>query len=475
MKTENERNLDRFALFMVKVLSVALMTGIFAATWYVFYGDLAGFFRRGNWVVILIFAVIYILYGRVYDVFTISYSRLAERVFSQALALFFTNAVLWLLGYLVIRHPPAIIPLLISYGIEILVSFLWCVLSKTWYFRVFPPKKSLVVWEEDEGILQLIKDYGLSAKFEIEKTIKPEECFLDPAHRKDEKTSSLKITKETDIVMQEGLLEGIEAVFLGSMDETGRNAILKACAERKIQVFAIPRIGDVLLSGAGKLHLFHLPFLRVKPYDPSLEYLFIKRFLDIVLSALALVLTSPLMLVTAIIIKAEDHGPVFYRQNRLTRNGRVFTILKFRSMRTDAESDGKAVLSSGTTDDRVTRIGRFIRRSRIDELPQLLNILKGDMTIVGPRPERPEIFEEYLKELPEFALRLQAKAGLTGYAQVYGKYNTTPYDKLLMDLMYLAKLSFAEDVKIVFATLKILASKISTEGVKEKQGDLGED
>lgn len=133
----------------------------------------------------------------------------------------------------------------------------------------------------------------------------------------------------------------------------------------------------------------------------------------------------------------------------------------------DAEKDGVARLSTGDKDDRITPVGHFIRKCRLDELPQLINILRGDMSIVGPRPERPEIAAQYEEELPEFALRLQAKAGLTGYAQVYGKYNTTPYDKLQMDLMYIANPSLVEDIKIMFATVKILFESESTEGVEQ--------
>ena len=158
---------------------------------------------------------------------------------------------------------------------------------------------------------------------------------------------------------------------------------------------------------------------------------------------------------------------MFYRQKRLTRNGREFYVLKFRSMRQDAEKDGVARLSTGDADDRITPVGRFIRKVRIDELPQLLNILEGSMSIVGPRPERPEIASQYEETLPEFSLRLQAKAGLTGYAQVYGKYNTTPYDKLQMDLMYIAHPSFLEDLRIIFATIKILFLPESTQGVAQ--------
>ena len=197
--------------------------------------------------------------------------------------------------------------------------------------------------------------------------------------------------------------------------------------------------------------------------------MFIKRALDIAFSTIALIVSSPVFVITAIAIKAVDGGPVFYRQRRLTKDGKLFDVLKFRSMRVDAEKDGVARLSTGENDDRITPIGRIIRKCRIDELPQLICILSGDMSIVGPRPERPEIAMEYEKELPEFALRLQAKAGLTGYAQVYGKYNTTPYDKLQMDLMYIAHPSIIEDFKIVFATVKILFMPESTEGVSEGQ------
>ena len=205
----------------------------------------------------------------------------------------------------------------------------------------------------------------------------------------------------------------------------------------------------------------------MRRYNPQPEYLFVKRVLDVVISLFALVILSPIFLVTAIAIKVTDHGPVFYKQTRLTKDGKEFDILKFRSMRVDAEKDGIARLSSGEHDDRITPVGRVIRACRIDELPQLLNILKGDLSIVGPRPERPEIAAQYCAEMPEFALRLQAKAGLTGYAQVYGKYNTAPYDKLTMDLMYIAHPSIIEDLKIMLATVKILFVPESTEGVAE--------
>ena len=214
--------------------------------------------------------------------------------------------------------------------------------------------------------------------------------------------------------------------------------------------------------------MFHLPMLRSRRYQPMSEYRTVKRTLDIVFSGIALILFSPIMLVTAIAIKM-DGGPVFYKQTRLTQNGKLFKILKFRSMCVDAEKKTGAVLSSGKDDPRITKVGRIIRACRVDEMPQLINIFRGEMSIVGPRPERPEIAAVIEKELPEFRLRLQAKAGLTGYAQVYGKYNTDPYEKLEFDLLYINDMSVFTDIRLIFATFGILFSKESTQGVENGQ------
>ena len=172
------------------------------------------------------------------------------------------------------------------------------------------------------------------------------------------------------------------------------------------------------------------------------------------------------MLITAVTVKLYDGGPILYKQIRCTRGMKEFNIYKFRSMRVDAEKDGVARLAT-VADDRITPIGRFIRKVRIDELPQLLNILKGDMSFIGPRPERPEIISQYLEEIPEFRYRTKVKAGLAGYAQVYGKYNTTPYDKLKLDLFYIENYTTWLDFKLMLLTLKILLNPESTEGVSK--------
>ena len=290
---------------------------------------------------------------------------------------------------------------------------------------------------------QLIEEYDLSEKYDVQMTISVVDCLKDLS-----------------------ILNNVKTVFLSGIHSHDRNIILKYCVSYGIDVFVIPRVGDVIMSGAYHMHMFHLPMLRVGRYMANPEYLFVKRAMDIILSMAALIITSPIFVVTAIAIKS-DGGPAFYKQVRLTKDGKTFEILKFRSMKVDAEKDGVARLSTGDKDDRITPVGHIIRKLRIDELPQLINILKGDLSICGPRPERPEIAAQYCEEMPEFALRLQAKAGLTGYAQVYGKYNTTPYDKLQMDLMYIAHPSIVEDLKIILATVKILFIPESTEGIAE--------
>lgn len=246
-----------------------------------------------------------------------------------------------------------------------------------------------------------------------------------------------------------------------------RNQILKYCYRNDIRVYVTPKISDIIMDGADNIFLFDVPLLLCRNRGLSIEERMVKRIMDIVISLIGIVVASPFMLLIAIAIKLYDGGPVFYKQERLTRGGRPFMILKFRSMSTDSEAKGARLAAKNDT--RVTPVGKVIRNIHFDELPQLFNILKGDMSVVGPRPERQVIMEEYRKELPEFDFRLKVKAGLTGYAQVFGKYNTTPYDKLKFDMQYIENYSFGLDIKIMILTFKILFQKENTEGIDESQ------
>ncbi len=435
-------------LRLIKFINLLCMVIPFAVAWFMYYQYRVSshYFFWGNVAVVAIFAVLYYYFGKTYDAFLISHYRIFDVIASQTLALLFSNIIMYVITVLLCKHLPNPLPLLLCFVDQVSISIIWTCISHGIYFKWFPAKKSIIVYDRRRGMKDLIEEYGLSKKFDVKKTASVEECLDDLS-----------------------MIDDMEVVFLSGIHSHDRNFILKYCLYENKQVYMIPRIGDVIMSSAKQMHMFHLPIMRVQRYNPRPGYLLLKRIFDIFASLLGLIVLSPIFLITAIAIKATDKGPVFYKQERLTKNGKRFMIHKFRSMRVDAEKDGVARLSSGENDDRITPIGRFIRKCRIDELPQLIDILSGNLSVVGPRPERPEIAEEYMKEIPEFQLRLQAKAGLTGYAQVYGKYNTTPYDKLQMDLMYIAHPSFAEDIRICFATIKILFTSESTEGVAKGQ------
>lgn len=449
MEREKKQRKHDGLLRLVKITNVLLMVAPFAMAWMWYYAERTDspYFAKGNYLIIAIFLVLYITYCHIYDGFLISLCKVSEIVYSQSLASFVAGVIMYVITWLLTKHLPAVWPLFLVFCMQVIISSLWATIANDWYFKTFPAIKTIVVCDDRVGIDELVKEYGLDAKFAVQRVVNIEECINGHFRA----------------------LDGMEAVFMCGIHSHERNVLLKYCVGEGIESYVIPRIGDVLMSSAKQVHLFHLPILRVHRYSPRVEYLIIKRGFDLLVAGVALIILSPIMLITAIAIKAYDKGPVFYKQCRLTKNGKRFDVLKFRSMRVDAEKDGVARLSTGDKDDRITPIGHFIRKTRIDELPQIINILKGDMSLVGPRPERPEIAAQYEKELPEFRLRLQAKAGLTGYAQVYGKYNTTPYDKLQMDLMYIAKPNFLEDLRIIFATIKILFIPESTEGVAEGQ------
>ena len=429
--------------------NILLVTGAFWLCWSYFYASQIThpFYYVGNLIMVFLFGLFYYFTSHLYNGYSLPISRIYELVYSQALAALISDGILYLITILINRHYISFFPFVPTFLLQFFLITLWTVAAHQWYFRVFPPRKTVVILGQGQNVDKLVKQYGMDVHFDVQSVVPVEECLKDIP----------------------GTIGQAEVVFCCGLRSHNRNLVTKYCVAHKIGTYVIPRIGDVIMDSAKKVHLFHLPMMAVQRYNPSPEFLFFKRLYDIVLSLVALVLFAPIMAAVAVAIKMTDGGDIFYRQARLTKDGKVFQVLKFRSMRMDAEKDGVARLSTGENDPRVTKVGRFIRAVRFDELPQLLNILKGDMAIVGPRPERPEISAQYAKAMPEWNLRLQAKCGLTGYAQVYGQYNTTPYDKLLLDLMYIAKPSLFEDFKIIFATVKILFMKDSTEGVAEGQ------
>ena len=432
----------------LKGLNVLITTVLFSLCWSSHYAPELGRLQFAEYiaVVTLLYVVVVIMLDRIYNALMVGSYRISQMIYSQGLTALLSAVIAYLVVVLINLRLVSPLPLIITVMLQVVWSTVWCIVANRLYFVLNDPKKTVIIYCNDNELRKFNEIKHFDKKFQVVRYIKkPESCEQ----------------------LLEGL-QGAEAVFVTDLEMNTRNTVAKYCIKHNVQCYIQPHVGDVITAGAEHMQMFNLPIMRIQKANPHLEYLVIKRLIDIIVALLAIIITSPFMLVTALAIKLYDHGPVFYKQVRLTKNRKVFKILKFRSMRTDAEKNGIARLST-KDDDRITPVGKIIRKIRFDELPQLFNILKGDMTIVGPRPERPEIAEQYEKEIPSFDLRLQVKAGLTGYAQIYGKYNTEPYDKLKMDLMYINHMSVMEDLRLILATVKILFVPESTEGIEGGQ------
>ena len=262
------------------------------------------------------------------------------------------------------------------------------------------------------------------------------------------------------------IMHDVDLVILSSEMKLGdKAAMLHYCQMHEKQVFIIPEFYELYCSHVDLDKIDDIPVFRPRYLRPTPEQQLMKRMLDLVVAATATVCLIPVFILVAIVIKLDSHGPVFFSQRRVGEHEKEFNVFKFRTMRIDAEAHTGPVLAT-TDDPRVTRVGRFIRATRVDELPQLVNVLIGNMSIVGPRPERPFFVEMLKRELPEYIHRSNVKPGITGMAQVYGKYNTTPYNKLVYDLAYIQQCNVITDLVLMLRTVKVLLSKSSTEGVR---------
>ena len=448
----------RLILLILSSVCLLLETGIFYYYWQSNFSpsitQLTGvpYYYRADLLEIAMYAVILFFLSNMYGGMKIGYLKNAEVIFSQAFALVATNVVMYAELSIMAKQLFVFNMFFLMTILQLAVAILWNIAAYWIYKTIFPPRKLLLIHGDRpiDGILG--KFSSRKDKYDIVKCI------------------HVSIGEEK---LREEILQGYkagdyQAVVIWDMATEERNQLLKYCYANSIRVYMMPKITDVIILGAEEMHLFDTPILLTREYSLTMEQRFVKRAIDIICSLILLVLASPFMLITAIAIKAYDGGPVLYKQVRCTKDQKEFYIMKFRSMRTDAEKDGVARLAK-KNDDRITPIGKFIRKVRIDELPQLINILKGDMSFIGPRPERPEIIKQYMEVMPEFAYRMKVKAGLAGYAQVYGKYNTTPYDKLKLDLTYIENYSLWLDLQLMLLTLKILLWPDSTEGVETEQ------
>lgn len=434
----------RIIKFMSSAAIVAMEAGIYGFVWVTYYNRILEFpfWRRGNWLMIAVYAVLLIFFEQMYGGFKVGFYKKWNVIYSQILALVIVNVITYLQIALIDKRFHS---LTLMGGIlvtEIIVAVIWAFAFQFIYSRLFPRRHMLLVYGERPIFHLMQKISTREDKYQICNIIHYEEGV--------------------DEIMR--LADQYDAIIIGDIPAHERNQLLKRCFGQGIRTYTVPKISDIINRSSDDLNLFDTSLLLSRNEDLKIEQLFAKRMMDVVCSFLGLLISSPFFLIIAFLIKATDRGPVFYKQIRLTRNGKEFEIYKFRTMIQDAEKDGHARLAS-EHDDRILPVGRFLRATRLDELPQLINVLKGEMSMVGPRPERPELAAEIEKELPEFPYRLKVKAGLTGYAQIYGKYNTTAYDKLKLDLTYIRNYSFFLDLKLMIMTPKIMLMKESTEGV----------
>ena len=448
---DKKYHLKRLIVLFASAMLLVIQTGIFAFTWFHSYVEAGAldqpYFFKGNFAVIALYALLLVLFFLLTRSFRVGHLRTFEVLFIQTFSVLCVNAAtyvqLCLIGHW--RFWTHMQPVVYMTVADVAVVFVWVFFNRWLTTRAYPPRDLLLIYGPYSPDSLIHKIQGREDKYEIREAVSYE---------------------EGPEVLREKILK-YRCVVMTDLPAEVRNKLLKFCFEHDIRCYAVPKISDIMIMSAQDTHLFDTSMLLFRNKGLSIFQRALKRALDIAVSLVALAVFALPMLVIAILIKCYDGGPVIYGQDRLTRGGRVFKVLKFRSMR--VQKPGDEYCMTRKNDERITPVGKVIRAIHFDELPQLINILKGDMSVVGPRPETPKLAAEYKESIPEFDFRLKVKAGLTGFAQVYGKYNTSPYDKLKLDLTYIENYSFLLDLKLLVLTFEILFAKDNTEGIEAWQ------
>ena len=375
------------------------------------------------------------------DCFKFGYLKLGALVVAQVICVMIADVLIYFVLCLTALELVPVWGILCLMAVDGALTVALCYVFTLWYHKTNVPHNMLLVYRDERAMSLKFKMDSRQEKYRITETVHTD--------------AGLEAIKSR--------IPEHDAVILSSMPVSVRNDIMRYCYQNSVRCYIAPEISDIIVTGSREITLFDTPLRLVKGRGLTYQQRFVKRLFDVVLSSIVLAALSPLMLLIAAAIRLSDGGPVFYRQKRVTRDGEVFDILKFRSMVVDAEKQGET-MPAVDGDPRITKVGRIIRPMRLDELPQLINIIRGDMSIVGPRPERVEHVQAYSAEIPEWHFREKVRGGLTGYAQVFGKYNTEAYDKLRMDLMYIEHYSLSLDIKLIFMTLRVLFSREAVEG-----------
>lgn len=426
---------------------------MYLALFWIFYGAYA----VENWwllrasrttlVTIAAYLIMSYMFSNIYGRYDIGKRKSKPIVHSLTLMIVFTDIISMLALSVMntnqnnnkefkLEQPELLIPVIIC---QLLVIFLFVYGGNALYFKIYDPEKCLIITSSQRSLNEIAKSVK---KYKLQYNV--------------DKAVHYSSSKLKEYIME------YETIFLYDVPISERTGIIELCYQNMKNVYFNPDMHDVVERSSKHFILDDLSLYGNYSKGLTLEQRVIKRIMDLIISVIALIITSPIMLITAILIKLDDGGKIIFKQNRATRDGKIFSVYKFRTMKEDVEN------YSVTEDDvRVTKVGRYLRKLRIDELPQFVNVLTGDMSVVGPRPEMLANIFNYTSELPEFEYRLRVKAGITGYAQIAGKYNTSPKDKLILDLMYIEDYSFWLDIKLLLQTLIVLLKRDSTEAFHE--------
>ncbi len=451
------KKFESTVLFIMKLLLFCACAGVF----FLIFGSKFYFMlipTRTSFITLGVFTLVYMMMNIIYGGFDIGKRKSKPIIYSFVLSVFFTDIAAHFFmcimnitvvhdGKFVYDYP---LLLLLTYIIQIFIIVVFTYGGNYLYFSANKPHDSIIITRKGEQTDSIISKIGRYKKqYNITKTV-----FID----------------DPDILKK---IDKADSIFFYNLSVPERNAFVEYCYHCKKDIYYSVELSDIVSLGSHRVYFDDKSMVYAPVKGLTFEQRVIKRIMDLVIAGFGLIITSPIFLITALCIKLEDGGPVFYKQERATYAGKIFNVIKFRSMKVEDGSIHKSVTKN---DDRITRTGRIIRKFRIDELPQLINVIKSDMSIVGPRPEMVENVEKYTKELPEFAYRQRAKAGLTGMAQIYGKYNTSPKDKLIFDLTYINEYSVWLDIKLIFRTLLVLLTPDkSTEAFEDNQKNNNDD
>ena len=444
-------------LFIMKLLLFCACAGVF----FLIFGSKFYFMlipTRTSFITLGVFTLVYMMMSIIYGGFDIGKRKSKPIIYSFVLSVFFTDIAahffMCIMNITVVHNGKFVydypLLLLLTYIIQIFIIVVFTYGGNYLYFSANKPHDSIIITRKGEQTDSIISKIGRYKKqYNITETV-----FIN----------------DPDILKK---IDKADSIFFYNLSVPERNAFVEYCYHCKKDIYYSVELSDIVSLGSHRVYFDDKSMVYAPVKGLTFEQRVIKRIMDLVIAGFGLIVTSPIFLITALCIKLEDGGPVFYKQERATYAGKIFNVIKFRSMKVEDGSIHKSVTKN---DDRITRTGRIIRKFRIDELPQLINVIKSDMSIVGPRPEMVENVEKYTKELPEFAYRQRAKAGLTGMAQIYGKYNTSPKDKLIFDLTYINEYSVWLDIKLIFRTLLVLLTPDkSTEAFEDNKKTEGTD